>query len=160
MIFVALGTQDFHFNRLLEAIDTLLVDDTIKEEVFAQTGYSTYNPKHYQCKRFMDHAEFYKYLEKCSLLITHAGTGTIISALKKKKKVIVMPRLKKFHEHVDDHQLEIASMFSEKGLICSAKDKIELKKIILEIDKFQPTEFVSGKNDIVDIINGFIDLNF
>ena len=41
MIFVTVGTHEQQFNRLIEYVDRLNLD----EDVFIQTGYSTYIPK-------------------------------------------------------------------------------------------------------------------
>ncbi|MFD1952811.1 glycosyltransferase [Paenibacillus thailandensis] len=58
-----------------------------------------------------------RYFDQSDLIITHSGTSSIIKGLKKGKKIIVVPRQKKFDEHIDDHQLEIAMMFEKKGFI-------------------------------------------
>ena len=52
MIFVALGTQKFNFNRLLKKIDLLISRGEISEQVIAQIGYSTYKPKNYKFYTF------------------------------------------------------------------------------------------------------------
>ena len=113
MIFVTLGSQKFQFNRLLIEIDRLVEEGKITEEVFAQTGYSDYEPKNYEYKNFLDRDEFSDIMGKCDKVITHGGTGAIIGAVKKEKKVIAVSRLSKFGEHVDDHQLQIIEQFEE-----------------------------------------------
>ena len=135
MIFITLGSQKFQFNRLLIEIDRLIEEKKINENVFAQIGYSDYIPKHYKYKKFLDREEFSDIMESCENVITHGGTGAIIGAVKKGKKVIAIPRLEKFGEHVDNHQIEIVSQFKELGLIESVYsiDKLEttLKKCTL-----------------------------
>ena len=81
MIFITLGSQKFQFNRLLQSVDELIDKGVIKEEVFAQIGYSDYTPINYEYKDFLDRDEFSKQVEKCEILITHGGTGAIISAV-------------------------------------------------------------------------------
>ena len=93
MIFVTLGSQKFQFNRLLIEIDRLVEEGKITEEVFAQTGYSDYEPKNYEYKNFLDRDEFSDIMGKCDKVITHGGTGAIIGAVKKEKKVIAVSRL-------------------------------------------------------------------
>ena len=114
MIFVTLGSQKFQFNRLLIAIDELIERKVINEEVYAQTGYSDYKPKFYKYKYFMDRDEFADYETKANIVITHGGTGAIIGAVKKGKKVIAVPRLKKYGEHVDDHQVQIVEQLKNR----------------------------------------------
>ena len=130
MIFVTLGSQKFQFNRLLKAIDSQISLGAIIDNVFAQIGYSDYNPKNYESKKFLDRDEFQNKISECSLVITHSGTGAIISSLKANKKVIACPRLKMYGEHVDDHQVQIASEFSDLGLIEMCQNFDELPKYI------------------------------
>ena len=117
MIFITLGSQKFQFNRLLKEIDRLIEQGKITEEVFAQTGYSDYKPKNYKYKNFLDRDQFNDVMSKCDKVITHGGTGAIINAVKKEKKVIAVPRLAKYGEHVDNHQLQIIEQFKEMNFV-------------------------------------------
>ena len=96
MIFITLGSQKFQFNRLLKALDDLVEEGAIQEEVFAQIGYSDYKPRNYEFKEFLDRDEFAEMEGKAEIVITHGGTGAIIGAVKKGKKVIAVPRLAKY----------------------------------------------------------------
>jgi UDP-N-acetylglucosamine transferase subunit ALG13 len=128
MIFVTLGSQKFQFNRLLKAVDDLIEQGIIKDEVFAQTGYSDYIPRNFKYKAFLDRDEFAECEAKADIVITHGGTGAIIGAVKKGKKVIAVPRLAKYGEHVDDHQLQLITEFKEQNLICGLNDCSELEE--------------------------------
>ena len=156
MIFACLGTQEFQFNRLLEKIDELVAKRLINEDVFAQVGYSTYRPSGYRFVEFLNFDEFDNLLENCSYVITHGGTGTIIKAIRKGKKVIAVPRLKKYGEHVDDHQKEIIEAFSEKNLILGIDSTDELGDAVSHMGDFTPEHFVSGNARIISIIESFI----
>ena len=96
MILVTLGTQKFQFNRLLKKIDEMIESGLIKEEVIAQTGFSTYIPKNYEYKDFFDKDEFKNIIEKTDIVITHSGVGTIIKSLGFNKPVIEESFAKKF----------------------------------------------------------------
>ena len=157
MIFVTVGSQKFQFNRLLVEIDKLVEEKIIIEEVFAQIGYSDYKPKNYKYKEFLDRDEFANIMEKWDKLITHGGTGAIIGAVKRDKKVIAVPRLSKYGEHVDDHQLQIVKQFDHMGLISSISDINELKKIILSIEKIRYKKYVSNTNEILSEIECYIN---
>ena len=61
------------------------------------------------------------FIGKADYIITHGGVGTITDALKLGKKIIAVPRLSKYKEHVNDHQLQIIENFSEKGFIVGAR---------------------------------------
>lgn len=117
MIFVTLGSQKFQFDRLLQKLDDLIEEGVITEPVFAQTGHSTYTPKHFEIKDFMDRDTFAANMAKADMVITHAGTGAIIGAVKQGKKTIAVPRLSKYGEHVDDHQLQIVEQFTDMSLL-------------------------------------------
>lgn len=124
MIFVTLGTQKFQLNRLLKLLDDLCRTQKIKEEIFAQIGHSDYCPMHYNYIDLLDKELFEKKVKESSLVISHGGAGSIMSALKEDKPVIVFPRLRKYREHVDDHQLEIAGALSKKKLFFYAEKMI------------------------------------
>lgn len=138
MIVVLLGTQKFKFNRLIDEILNLKVNGVIKDKVFIQSGHNeVLIPQTHKgditVKPFLDKEPLLKMIEESSLVISHGGTSSIISALKLNKKVIVVPRLKKFKEHVDDHQLEIVNYFKVKKYIVSVENIDELGSSILSL---------------------------
>lgn len=157
MIFVTVGSQKFQFNRLLIEIDRLIEEGKITEEVFAQTGYSDYDPKNYKYKKFLDRDEFSYIMSKCDTVITHGGTGAIIGAVKKGKKVIAAPRLAEFGEHVDDHQLQIIKQFEEMNFIKGIKRIDELEGALTKIDKLKFNSYVSNTKSILKYLEEFID---
>ena len=157
MLFITVGTQKFQFNRLLKEIDKLIEEKIITEEVFSQIGHSDYRPKNYKYKDFIDRDEYEDIMKKCEMVITHGGTGAIIGALKKGKKVVAIPRLKKFNEHVDDHQIQIITEFEKVGLIVGIKRIDMLNKAITNIDKIDLKEYISNTNNIIKEIEIFIE---
>lgn len=157
MIFVTLGSQKFQFNRLLKELDKLIEEKKINEEVFAQIGYSDYKPQHFKYKEFVDRDEFKEIMDKCDVVIAHGGTGAIITAVKKDKKVIAIPRLAKYGEHVDDHQIQLVDEFKELNLIYPVYDEKELGKAINEIRDMQFEKYVSNTKTIIDDIESFIE---
>ncbi|ODG93166.1 beta(1,3)galactosyltransferase EpsH [Gottfriedia luciferensis] len=157
MIFVTVGSQKFQFNRLLRKIDSLIEDEKLKStEIFAQIGYSDYTPKYYEFKKFLDKSEFTRILHKSNVVITHGGTGSIINAIKNNKKVIALPRLSEYGEHVDNHQLEITSQFSESGIIVSVENENELDKALIDIHSRELTPYVSNTENVIRIVKEFI----
>ena len=139
-------------NRLLEAADRLAEYHVVSEEVWMQTGYSTYEPKYCRSARFFGQEEMTEKIKACSLLICHAGVGTILSGIKDGKKVIVMPRYRKYGEHVDDHQLEIAKAFSQSGYVRMIREAQELPGLVGEIGHWQPKPFVSNTDHFFSIL--------
>lgn len=126
MIFVTVGSQKFPFNRLLKSIDECINNGVIPPEVFAQTGVCTYVPQNFKYKAFLNRADYALQLQKADMVITHGGTGAIVGALKQGKKVIAMPRLSKYGEHVDDHQVQLLEEFEKEGLVFVCSDAMTL----------------------------------
>ena len=157
MIFITVGSQKFQFNRLLEEIDKLIEKKVIKEDVFAQVGASDYKPKHYEYKDFITQDEFKEYMSKCSFVITHAGTGAIITALKSDKKVIAIPRLAKYGEHVDDHQIQLIDEFKELNFIEPVYEIDKLESAIKGINNKEYNKYVSNTDTIINDIEKFIE---
>lgn len=157
MIFITLGSQKFQFNRLLKAIDDLVANGSIKEKVYAQIGYSDYLPENYNYQRFMSRDEFAKMESSAEIVITHGGTGAIIGAIKKEKKVIAVPRLAKYGEHVDDHQLQILNEFEKLNLISACYDCADLGKIIKNIRTVHFDKYKSNTQTIIDSIKDYIE---
>lgn len=157
MIFITLGSQKFQFNRLLKAVDNLIEAGAITDKVFAQTGYSDYVPHNYEFKQFLDRDEFAKITEKSEIVITHGGTGAIIGAVKKGKKVIAVPRLAKYGEHVDDHQLQLISQFDNLNLICPCLDCSEIGKALETVKATKYKEYQSNTQTIINSITDFIE---
>ena len=146
----------FQFNRLLKAVDDLVQRKIIKEDVFAQIGYSDYQPQNYSYKKFLDRDEFARMEEKSEIVITHGGTGAIIGAVKKDKKVIAVPRLAKFGEHVDDHQLQLLDEFEKMQIIvvCYDTDKLEDAYRLVQTKKLK--KYKSNQKRIIDSIEEFL----
>lgn len=157
MIFVTLGSQKFQFNRLLQEIDKLVKSRVITEELFAQTGYSDYIPCNYKYKKFLNRDEFLKLEAKADIVITHGGTGAIIGAVKKGKKVIAVPRLKKYGEHVDNHQIQLINQFKHMNLICGVSDCSELETALEYVRTHEFSSYKSNTSVIIKSIEEFLN---
>ncbi len=157
MIFVTVGSQKFQFNRLLKEIDKLVADKIITEEVFAQIGVSDYIPRNYKYTKFLSFDEFNQYLNRCDMVITHAGTGVIVNSVKLEKKVIAIPRLKKYKEHVDDHQIQLIDEFKELNFVESCYEIKNLKKAIKNTRNKKYNKYVSNTDKIIESIEEFIE---
>ena len=123
MIFVTLGTQANDFSRLMRMVEDLAQEFNIKD-IVAQIGHTKYQSANIECISFMPVEEYEDYVSKADVIITHAGTGAIFSAIKKGKKVIAVARLKKYGEMVNDHQQEIVKKLSEEGYILDGTNSI------------------------------------
>mgnify|MGYP004518664795 FL=1 len=157
MILVMLGTQNNSFHRLLEEIDKLVKKGIINDEIIVQAGYTKYNSKNMKILGLMPKEELEKYQEKADLIITHGGVGSIISSIEKGKKVIAVPRLHEYQEHVNNHQIEIVEKYSNENLIIGCKQVSDLEKAIKKVKKFTPKKFERSNSKMLEIIERFID---
>lgn len=157
MIFITLGSQKFQFNRLLIAVDQLIEAGIITEEVFAQVGYSDYVPRKYKFKKFLDRQEFSNIMDRADIVITHGGTGAIIGALKKGKKVIAVARLSKYGEHVDDHQLQLIEQFKEQNLICGLSECNDIGNALNYIKNHAFNTYSSNTSRYIESIEKFLN---
>lgn len=123
MIFVTLGTQAKDFSRCMKMVEDLVKQYDLKN-VVAQLGYTKYKPTNIICFSFIPVEQYEEYMASADVVITHAGTGAIFSAIKKGKKIIAVARLKKYGEMVNDHQTEIIKKLSSDGYILDGTDSI------------------------------------
>lgn len=159
MIFVALGTQDKSFERLLKIIDENIQNKVINEKVIVQAGYTKYKSDNMQIFDYVSIDDFNKYINECSLFITHGGVGNILTALKLNKKVIAVPRLAKYKEHTNDHQLQIVNNFYEKGYILRLLETDNFKDVYKKAKTFKPKKWVSNNEALLKKIKEYIDNN-
>lgn len=157
MTLVILGTQDKEFTRLLKMVEDEIKKGLIKGDVIVQAGQTKYKSNYMEIFDLIPNTKFNKLIKEADLVITHGGVGSIISALKHNKKVIAVPRLSKYGEHVNDHQLEIVEEFSKLGYIKSAINKRELTKALEEIDSFEGVKYKSNNNKMIKLIEDYID---
>nr|WP_242828841.1 PssE/Cps14G family polysaccharide biosynthesis glycosyltransferase [[Eubacterium] cellulosolvens] len=153
---MTLGTQKFQMNRLVQAVDRLA--EQKNESFYIQTGNSNYRPKHCEYMKFLNSEEFQRKITECSVLITHGGVGSIVSGLHAEKPVIVVPRLAKYREHVDDHQRDIAEAFEQKHCVICCEDLEHLEEDIRKAKEevFEP--LIEKGGDVENIILDFMSM--
>ena len=156
MIFVTLGTNDKSFKRLLDAFEKEIELGNIKDKVIVQSGFTKYNSKKMKVIDLMSMSEFNKYIKECDLLVTHGGVGTILDGLKLGKKIIAFPRLSKYKEHVNDHQIEVLNEFYKEGYILTGEIK-DLVSLIEISRSFTPKKYKSNNVKFNKMIQRFID---
>ncbi len=149
MIFVTLGTQDKPFLRLMQAVEKQIQEGNIQEEVIAQTGSTKYESKIMQIIPYMEQSVFDQYMKEANIVITHGGVGTIIQGLQMKKKMIVAPRLAKYGEHVNDHQLQIATNFAKENYILLLSNFEELNLVLAKAKNFIPKAYKENNQNFI-----------
>lgn len=153
MIFVSLGTQDKSFTRLLKRVEKCINLGYIKDEVVVQSGITNFKSKKMKIYNFLPIKEFDKYMKTCDLLITHGGVGNILSGLRANKKVIAAPRLQKYNEHENDHQIQIVNEFEKQGYIIKLDEFDKLHEKIELSKNYKFKKFKSHNKKFVDLID-------
>ena len=129
MIFVTTGNY-LAFPRLIEAVDRLKRDGSIREEVVLQVGNTLFLSENCTTVDFLSPVEFSAAVRRARIVISHAGAGAVIHALGAGKIPVVMPRRKKYGEHVDDHQLDLARVLAAERRAIVALESADLPAAI------------------------------
>ncbi|NIM15330.1 MAG: hypothetical protein GTO45_25415 [Candidatus Aminicenantes bacterium] len=126
MIFVTVGTHEQPFDRLVKGIDQLKGEGIIQQDIFMQTGYCSYKPEFCYYKDFIPFDEMMKRMREAEIVVTHGGTGSIMLVLYHHKIPVVVPRQKKYHEHIDDHQVVFCKTMESKRKIVAVYELEDL----------------------------------
>ena len=157
MILILLGTQHNEFTRLLQEVENCIDNQIIKEKVIVQAGFTKYQSNQMEIFDMISKEELDKYIAEADLIITHGGVGSIIMALEKGKKVIAVPRLHEYGEHVNNHQRQIVKVFSEKNYLIGIQNVEDLPDAIKEYQNFEPKEYKNNNQKMIKIIEDFIE---
>ena len=155
MILVITGTHPQQFDRALKEVDNLIAMHVINEPVMMQTGYSNYLPKNAKWFKFTNYENMLKLMKKASYVITHGGIGSVLLSLRMNKKTIVVPRLKKFGEHTNDHQLEIVKELDKQNKIIPVYDITQLSNVIENVGSFKSAGLPKS-NKTLQLIGKFL----
>lgn len=124
MVFITLGTQGNQFQRCLKMVEDLIDELHPNQEFIAQLGNTKYKSDKIQCLDFVTEADFKELIGKADIVITHAGSGALFSAIKQGKKNIAVARLHKYKEMANDHQTELVRKLTEGGYILDGTNSI------------------------------------
>ena len=154
MIFTTVGTAR-DFSRLIKKVD--VIGNKLNEKIIIQRGETKYTPKNCYYFDYTDRNEFENYIKKANIVITHAGAGTIIECLKNKKRIIIVPRRKKYNEHRNDHQIDIARELEREGKVLVCYDVKNLENKIKEIKRLRSKVMGDKEPKIKTILLNFIE---
>lgn len=156
-VFVTTGTQ-LPFDRLAKAMDEWAENNSTNTEVFAQLGEGEYQAKHFDFKLFLSPNEYKQKVEQASLLVAHAGMGSILTAQEFKKPLIIMPRLFAKGEHRNDHQLATAKQFTNYPGIYLANTPQELNDWLKQRDNLVPASETDSPNhqQLLQFVRDFV----
>lgn len=151
MIFATVGTHKQPFNRMVDYIIKCNLKDVV-----IQNGYTECDNENIKCVGFISKEEMNKYIEEASYVITHAGI-TVLELLEKNKKVIVMPREKKYGENLNNLQFEICDELGKAGYFLVAKNYDEFLDCVNKINKFKPKKYKNNTKQFLKNLEDIID---
>nr|WP_294901011.1 PssE/Cps14G family polysaccharide biosynthesis glycosyltransferase [uncultured Pedobacter sp.] len=157
MILVLLGTFTIEFSRPIIAIENAIKGGDIKEEVIVQAGHTKFSSEFLTVRSFIEPKELDELYERAEIIVTHGGVGSILRSFRMNKKIIAIPRLYKFKEHVDDHQLDILEEFSKLNYLIYWHENDKFSDVLAKARQFQPSPFVSTKKDLEGFLINYID---
>jgi UDP-N-acetylglucosamine transferase subunit ALG13 len=159
VIFVTVGT-DGPFDRLIRSVDRW-AGETGRTDVFAQIGRSVFRPQHLEYVNFLEPSEFRDRFARASVVVSHAGMGTILSALHHRKPILVMPRRASLGEQRNEHQLATAKHLSGMGKIVVAADEVDLVSRLGHLDSLVARDPIGpfAQPELVAAIRDFIHHN-
>jgi beta-1,4-N-acetylglucosaminyltransferase len=156
MIFLTVGTQ-IPFDRLVKVVDEAIDRGVIKEQIYAQIGESLYEPHNFKSVKFLNKQEFDDSVSRCSCIISHAGMGSITLALDNNKPMLVMARLKKFGEAVNDHQVALARRFEKYGCLLLVNNSEEFAEKFKQLKVFVPQKRQTKPQSVAGRITQFLE---
>lgn len=127
MIFVTVGTQ-LPFPRLIDAVTSYFAGK--QDVIVMQTAQDQFHQGNICAYRHLAPAEFSNYIKESELIISHAGIGSVLTAMDYGKPIIAMPRREKFGEHRNDHQMATYSQLNGRPGIHFAMDIEELGRLL------------------------------
>ena len=142
MLLVTVGTEQYQFNALMHWIELLIKYQLINEDVLVQHGYSTYLPDGVKAYSNLSEQELLNIIDRISLVISHCDEGVVQLLEDRDTPFVLVPRLQRFREHIDNHQMEVADDFERRG-VAIARSPGDLVKFI----KLQQTSSVTPKVD-------------
>jgi len=155
MILVTIGTQ-LPFDRLIEMMDKIA--PSLSMPVFAQIGKAQYQPKNIEWKNSINPKEFETLFSQASVIVSHAGMGTVLTAQKLGKPIIIFPRRAALGEHRNDHQMATTAQMKDRPGVYAAYNEEDLQRLLQsELTGPPPATTGSpGRTALVGFLNDFI----
>ena len=160
MILVLLGTQNNSFHRLLKEVEKNIENKNINEEVIVQVGYTKYETEKMKIFQTLPKEELGELIKKANYIISHGGVGSMITSNQEGKKVIAVPRQKKYQELVIYNKNATVEEFKQKGYVIGIEEVEELEEAIKKLEEFEPVLYQRKESNIIKIIEEYIERNY
>ncbi|MCP3903380.1 MAG: glycosyl transferase family 28 [Planctomycetes bacterium] len=153
---VTVGMQ-MPFDRLVRTIDAW-AGRCGRTDAFAQIGDTDFAPAHIDHAPFLDPRDFRARLASCSAVVTHAGMGTILTALAFARPVVILPRRGALRETRNDHQVATATSLADTAGITVAWNEGELFGILDRVGQLTPPKQIGphASEDLITALRRFI----
>lgn len=145
MIFVTLGTHPAPMDRLVHAIDALIEDGVIQDDVIIQSAAFGDRPRRARAVGVEPYEQIIAWLDEAAVVITHGGPGSIMQAIAAGHRPIVVPRDPLAGEHVDDHQVTFAAWLADRRPIRVVRAMADLGPAIMETSGHRATRSSSPR---------------
>lgn len=132
------------FDRLVYAVDTW-AHDRGRADVFVQTGSASTTPSHVEHVDRIAPPEYERRFQEATAIVSHAGMGTIITALRLRKPLLIMPRRADLHETRNDHQFATVERFGSRQGILVARDETELPELLDRLEELPLPEGIEDR---------------
>jgi len=156
VIFVSVGMQ-MPFDRLCKTVDAW-GGERGRKDIFMQIGSTSWRPSNCDYVQLLDPEQYAKRIKESEILVMHAGTGSILAAMKYEKPIIVMPRVARLRETRNDHQLATVRRFKELSGITVAFDEDDLVKKLDTLHTVAKPEALSpsASKELITALRTFI----
>lgn len=151
-IFVSVGTQDKPFARLLKEIDS----SAVQADYLVQCGCTPWVSERMKIQPYFTKEEFNQALETCDILVCHGGVGTLMQGLHLGKKIIAMPRLKKYGEHQNDHQLQIVDSFAQSAYLLKWDEGVSFAEMIEKANCFLAEKVPANQENFIHQLRNYL----
>lgn len=157
MILLTIGTQ-LPFDRLVKALDHFAA--TVDEPIFGQIGASQYKPKNFEAVASVAPLAFDKRFREARVIVAHAGIGTILTAQRHRKPIVLFPRRASFGEHRNDHQLATCAQLGNKPGIYVTQEEAALAEVLkrTDLEPTDPTAEASGRAKFIGNLKAYLAL--
>lgn len=158
-VFAATGSRSFPFDRMIQALDGAVSSGVLPEgtTVLAQVGSSAWEPRFIDVVDYLDRDEFLARVDEADLVVSHGGTGSLMTALSRGKRVVAVPRRAVFGEVVDDHQVEFVRQLERAGLLRVCDEGDDLAAVMAaSLVAPAPSPYQSNTAAVLDSIDAYL----
>ena len=127
--FVSLGNATQPFNRMVDYLNA--VYSLLPQPILVQSGYTLIQEDNYCVKDFLNTSDYLYAITSAEVLIFHGGAGSVINAVRCGKKPIIIPRISRLNEQINDHQIKFGHAIYQQGYAYLAENVEELKAALV-----------------------------